>query len=87
MLNYKRQCLAFLSADTSNIDPTDSIVAVGAVIPQIDVSILLPSTQPSSYPVPSSPTLPLRQGKCFILRSFFLIDFDKLNRDTMQMYI
>ncbi|XP_023344836.1 UHRF1-binding protein 1-like [Eurytemora carolleeae] len=52
---------AFLSADTSNIDPTDSIVSVGAVIPQIDVSILLPSTQPSSYPVPSSPTLPLSQ--------------------------
>jgi len=33
---------AFISADTSNIDPTESVVAVGAVLPQLDISILLP---------------------------------------------
>ena len=34
--------LAFLSADTAAIEPHGSIVAVGAVLPQVDLSIMLP---------------------------------------------
>jgi hypothetical protein len=33
---------AFLAADTAAIEPQASVVAVGAVLPQVDLSIMLP---------------------------------------------
>jgi hypothetical protein len=33
---------AFLAADTAAIEPQGSVVAVGAVLPQVDLSIILP---------------------------------------------
>jgi len=41
---------AFLSADTGNIEPVESVVAIGAVLPQLDVSIMLPAIHSQPEP-------------------------------------